>query len=306
MNKLEKTIKDIKEVKIQGASRIARESLRVWGEILKEYNAKSSADFVKKSEAVAKKLGNARPNEPMTINLLQILNTEIGNEVKKGKGLGEIKKELKKEIKKMSELLHKNGMAIAQHGEDLIKNNDNIFTHCHSRTVENILVKAKRENKKFSVYHDETRPLMQGRITAKKLLKEKIKTTMVVDSAAPFVVSRISGDDIDIDKVIIGADVILPDGTAFNKIGSFGISLAAHTSKIPIYIATSILKFTYEKSIQIEIREEKEIWKNKPKKLKIINYSFGKIPASFITGYITEFGVLKPSEIKNIFDQNYK
>jgi len=65
----------------------------------------------------------------------------------------------------------------------LIKNGDVIFTHCHSTNVAKALIYAKKKGKRFEVYNTETRPLYQGRKTARQLRKAKIKVTMFIDSA---------------------------------------------------------------------------------------------------------------------------
>lgn len=298
---LNQTINQIKQVKIQGASNICRAGILAWQDYLLKSKIKNIKKYLQEAKNIGARLALARPNEPLTVNAFKYLNTKLDNVgTRRGAfslGIPSLKKSIKQYVQDFSTLLHDNGQKIANHGSKLIKNKENIFIHCHSRTVENILIKAKQDNKKFHIYNDETRPLLQGRITSKELSKYNIPNTMVVDSAAPFLVSDISGDDIKINKVMIGFDVILPDGGAFNKIGSFGIALAAYTSGIPLYLCGSVLKITQDKKTKIEIRDENEVWKDKPKNLKIINYAFGHIPAKFITGYITEHGIIKPRNI---------
>ncbi len=307
MANLNQTIKDIQSIKIQGASNICRASLSAWQDYLINFKTKDTKKYLAEAKRVGESLAQARPNEPLTVNAFKYLNAELKQSTKIKATLiqvNDLKKLTRQYVQDFSALLHGNGQKITAHGGSLIKSKENIFTHCHSRTVENILIQAKRDKKKFHVYNDETRPLFQGRTTSTNLAKHKINNTMVVDSAAPFLVSDISGDNIKINKVFLGFDVILPDGSALNKIGSFGIALAAHTSKIPFYLCGSLLKSTHDKKMKIEIRDEKEIWPKAPKGLKIINYAFGRIPAKFITGYITEFGIIKPSEI-NKFKKQY-
>jgi translation initiation factor 2B subunit (eIF-2B alpha/beta/delta family) len=127
---------------------------------------------------------------------------------------------------------------------------------------------------------------------------------MVVDSAAPFLISKESGRELMMDLVLIGCDTILPDGACFNKIGSFSIALSAHREKVPVYVAASLLKFSRE-WIPIEMRREKEIWPGAPKGLEILNFAFDLVPREFISGYITEFGIIKPEHIYRTVKQHY-
>jgi len=184
-----------------------------------------------------------------------------------------------------------------------------ILTHCHSSGVRNILKAANDEEVDFKVFNTETRPVFLGRATAKKMVEENIDVTMIIDSAAPFVVSGKSSAEFKTDLVILGSDAITINGAAVNKIGSYGISLSAFYEKIPLYIVTSLLKTkkgVYNIfDIPIEIRSCSEVWEDAPKGLNIVNFAFDIIPSEFITGFITEFGVLKPEEIKDAVAKNY-
>ncbi|MCL5069393.1 MAG: hypothetical protein M1308_00610, partial [Actinobacteria bacterium] len=103
--------------------------------------------------------------------------------------------------------------------------------------------------------------------------------------------------------VILGADAINANGDAVNKVGSFGASLSAKANNIPLYVVSSLLKFTL--GLHIEKRSEDEIWRDKPENLKILNLAFDKIPAEYITYFITEKGLLKPSEISEAVRKYY-
>ena len=146
---------------------------------------------------------------------------------------------------------------------------------------------------------------MQGRITSKKLIQNNIKTTMIVDSAASFFLSPHSGN-LKMDKVMLGCDAISLDGSAVNKIGSYGISLACKVNQIPFYITGALLKLDSQNTINIEIRHNSEIWENfTSKKLNIINIAFDYIPYEYITGIICEFGVIKPMEVNDYIQKYY-
>jgi methylthioribose-1-phosphate isomerase len=155
---------------------------------------------------------------------------------------------------------------------------------------------------------------------AKNLMKNAIDVTMMTDSAAPFVISRNDPDKINIDLIIIGADVIGLDGSVLNKIGSYSLALAAKNSRIPFYSATSLLKVRKDidsyREIDIEKRDPTELWPAAAKAMagklqslkgiKAINYAFDTVPPEYITGLITEFGILKPKEVKKKAIKKYK
>lgn len=303
MDNLKKTYNQIKELKIQGATDVAINillALKNYGLGLKTKNQKLWKEKINKA---AKYLLSVRVTEPMAQNGVSFVLKSIKK--KKPENITEAKNVFEKAIDEFLALMAKANSHIIHYGQKIVRNNNNILTHCHSELVEQILVKAKKSGKNFKVFNTETRPLFQGHITAKELLKAKIPVTMVVDSSAGFLISRYSGKELMMDKVILGADAILSDGSAINKIGSFSIGLVSSQEKVPLYIAASLLKFHPQSWIKIEQRPPQEIWPQAPKKLKIINFAFDMIPSSYIKGIICEAGIIEPSKVKKYISYFY-
>ena len=96
-------------------------------------------------------------------------------------------------------------------------------------------------------------------------MKAGVPDTMITDDSAPFFVDNLYESDVYIDMVIIGSDAIKLDGSIYNKVGSFGIALAAAHSKIPVYIVGSLTKVDTKNIIKIEQRSGKELRKDAPK-----------------------------------------
>lgn len=285
MDRVEETVQKIKDLKIQGATSVARASLEVLKTVAPE-----------KLETAVRKLAWARPTEPLTRNSLNYVVWQVK------KGL-----EIKEAVDLMLSRLLDVENEITTKGRNLIKPGMKILTHCHSSTVEAILKAAYRQGINFSVYVTETEPMLQGRITAENLIKEGIKTTMITDSAAPYTLSQL--DKIEINLVFLGADALALDGSCVNKIGSFAISLAAQEAKIPLYIATTLLKLDPQakaaEKIKIEARNPSEIWAHPPRELRIINPAFDVVIEQRIKAYLTEFGLVKPKKIVNLIRKHY-
>lgn len=72
-----------------------------------------------------------------------------------------------------------------------------------------------------------------------------------------------------------------------------------------MYVVGSLMKIDTENTVHIEQRDGKELWDDAPKGLKIVNYAFDMIPAKFITGIITEYGIIKPKDIKKAVKKHY-
>jgi len=298
---ISKLIDYIKNVKIQGASNIAKETIRSINSEIQKKNYTEAADVFFDYTKLKQKILNLRPTEPMLENGFSYIESHWPT----SDNPTELKKDLNKVFNKFLKLQEKNSKKIISYNQGLIEQGDNVLTHCHSSLVERIIVSAKTKGTNFKVYNTETRPLYQGRITAKNLVSQKVKTTMIIDSAAGFLISRYSGDQLVINKVFLGADALFWDGSAVNKIGSYNIALAAYHEKIPVYIAAGLLKLDNDNNVKIELREKREVWPGSPKNLKIINPAFDVVPAKFITGIICEFGLIKPSQLRKLVRDYY-
>jgi len=252
--------RDIKNIKIQGARDIARKALYAY--------------FLIPTKASKNKLLSLRPTEPMMENVLDM--------AEKGKPLKEITRHFNDAQDKINKYVFK-----------LIKNRDVIFTHCHSTNVVNALIYAKKKAKRFEVYNTETRPLFQGRKTARELRKAGIKITMFVDSALGVALSKEQGTK-KADKVFLGADALLKKGI-INKIGSEVIAQIAKNQKIPVYIIADSWKFTKQK-VPREQRKLNEIWDTAPKTIKIKIPAFEFVPKKYVKGIISELGIQKYGE----------
>ncbi len=254
----DKIARDIKSVKIQGARNIAKAALYAYSLI--------------PTKASVRKLLSLRPTEPM---LEKVLNL--------------IKKEPPQKILKHFDLSQGR---INQSVLKLVKNGDVIFTHCHSTNVTNALIYAKKKGKKFQVYNTETRPLFQGRKTARELGRAGIKVTMFVDSASAIAIEKENKKDkIYAKKIFLGADALLHNGI-INKVGSGLVSELAHGHKIPVYIIADSWKYS-DKKIPIENRGLNEVWNRAPKDIRLKNPAFEFVSKKYITGIVTEFGLMK-------------
>lgn len=244
-------LKNIKDVKIQGARNVAKAALRAY-------------QLVPTKSSIKKLLGS-RPTEPMMENVLE---------------LAEKTHNYKKILSHFDEAQNKINKKVFK----LIKNNDVVFTHCHSTNVVNALIYAKKHGKKFEVYNTETRPLFQGRKTARELKRAGIKVTMFVDSAVGVALSKETGKQPD--KIFLGADAILKNGI-INKIGSETIARIAREEKIPVYVIADSWKKTSGK-VPIENRELNEVWDRAPKGIKIKNPAFEFVGKKLIKKVISD------------------
>lgn len=188
---------------------------------------------------------------------------------------------------------------IGENGKKLIKNGYKILTHCNAGALATIdygtaLAPIRMaKDKEIFVWVDETRPRLQGLLTAWELYHEGIDYAVIADNAAGYFMEK--GE---VDMVIVGADRIALNNDVANKIGTYEKAVVAKENGIPFYVAAPLS--TFDKSIgngnqiKIEERSMDEMTKIYNFKTMARNPAFDITPAKYITGIITEEGIIKP------------
>jgi translation initiation factor eIF-2B subunit alpha/methylthioribose-1-phosphate isomerase len=200
---------------------------------------------------------------------------------------------------------------IGANGAKLIRNGTRIMTHCNAGALATVdygtalapMRVAKERGRRFFVYVSETRPRLQGaRLTAWELVQEGIDHAIIPDSAAGHFLSR--GE---VDLVLVGADRIAANGDTANKIGTYMKAVVAKENGVPFYVAapSSTIDFAIPggAKIPIEERSPQEVLQFggspvAPKESPARNPAFDITPAKYITGFITEDGILRPAELR--------
>jgi len=202
---------------------------------------------------------------------------------------------------------------IGKNGEKFIKNGDGILTHCNAGllatagqgTALSVIFEANKKGKKFKVYADETRPLLQGaRLTAWELKQAGIDVTVICDNTAGWLIKQGK-----INLIITGADRIAANGDTANKIGTYNLSILAKEHRIPFYIAAPSSTFDLSikdgSQIPIEQRNPEEVRcvggrRILPRDVDVFNPAFDVTDGRNITAIITEKGVIEKPTCKKI------
>ena len=228
-------------------------------------------------------------------------------------GIEKTKAKLVKEALRIYKEDVKINKKIGEVGKRLINNGDGVLTHCNAGalatagygTALGVLYAAWAEGKRFHVYVDETRPMLQGaRLTAWELRQAKIPVTVLADNMSGWLMKQGR-----IDLVMVGADRIARNGDTANKIGTYSLAVLASHHHIPFYVAaptsTLDLQLASGEEIPIEERAEEEVShiggrRIAPKGIKIFNPAFDVTPHQFIRGIITEKGIVRKPFNKNL------
>ncbi len=314
------TARAIKDMIVRGAGAIGVSGGFAMAQAFIESNDSKNTESAKK-QYVEEAKTHIESTRPTAQNLFYATN-RVFNAVKSA---GAPKDAAIAEAQKIANEDAENCRKIGEYGSALIKDGAKIETHCNAGWLAfcdwgsalSPIYFAKRQGKKVFVYVDETRPRLQGMfLSSWELGNEGIEHKIIPDNAGAFYMSQ------GIDLMIVGADRIAANGDTANKIGTFEKAIAARELGVPFYIAapttTIDLKCKSGKDIPIEERSENEVLyvsgideSGNVRKVRIapinshaLNPAFDVTPAKYITGIITERGIIKPNrtEIKRLFE----
>ena len=230
----------------------------------------------------------------------------------------------KRELKKLREIVENevslilnedinSTLNIAKNGISLLKPGSVVITYCNTGalatagigTALGIISEGYKNGYIGYVYACETRPYLQGaRLTAWELLKNKIPFSLICDNMVGWVMKTKK-----VDAVIIGADRIARNGDIANKIGSYSLAILSAYHKIPFYVAapTDTFDLNIEKGddIKIEERSSLEVIKIRDSYIShpdvvAFHPAFDVVPSNLITAIVTEKGIIKNPNTKNV------
>ncbi len=284
---------------------------------LKKYVNLSPADFKAKVIEISSYINSSRPT---AVNLSWSLSKMSR---KASLCINNDTDEIFKALEEEANIIYNNEIEsckkIGEYGEILIRNNYGILTHCNAGalavseygTALSPIYEAFRKGRKFKVYADETRPLLQGaRLTAWELSNSGVDTTLICDNMVAYVMSKGL-----INMVIVGCDRVATNGDTANKIGTLNVAILAKYYNIPFYVACPYS--TYDINTQtgndiiIEERKKEEVTTflgitSAPTDINVVNPSFDITPAELITAFITDKGIIKPPFEENFMDIDNK
>ncbi len=203
--------------------------------------------------------------------------------------------------------------AIGENGRHLIPDGGGVITHCNAGALATsefgtalaVMYAAHQQGRRFKVFVDETRPLLQGaRLTAWELSAAGIDATLICDNMAAVVMRERR-----VNLVVTGADRIAANGDAANKIGTYGLAVLAAAHDIPFYVAAPSSTFDPSlkdgDAIPIEYRDEAEVrtvmdHTIAPPEIPCYNPAFDVTPARLISGIVTEKGIVTPVTASNV------
>jgi len=270
-------IEEIGQDKIHGASWLSRQALKVMGLAIETSEAKTAAQFIKELKEVGSGLRDSKPSMASITNSVSRFVYEIS-----------MKSRVEEDLIALKNFAHLMGNEIIKnseesfrkttgHGAGLVGKGDKLVTCSYSSTVCQALRIAKFDGKNFAVKVAESRfgSKVYGEVTSGELKSYGIEAEIIPDGAIEDGLSMVN-------KVLVGADSLLSDGSLVNGVPTCNIAWAAKKSQVPFYTLCETGKFDAWSYLG-QSRELEE--------------GFDHIPPHLITGIITEDGIAKPEEI---------
>src|SRR4030043_152174 len=302
----------IRTLKIRGAPALGVAAAMGISIGAQEIRADNFKEFMKAIEPIFHEMLSTRPtavNIRWAVREKKNLLTK-----KKEEPVDRLKELLIDESKRILEEDIEVNKAIGKWGAEFIKDGDTILTHCNAGalatggygTATAPMFVAREQGKRFDVFADETRPLLQGaRLTAWELMQEGIPVTLIPDSAAGAFMKMGK-----IDLVIVGTDRTARNGDVANKIGTYTLAVLCREHKIPFYVAAPLSSIDFSlptgEKIPIEERGCEEVthifgkYQIAPVGVKTRNLAFDVTPHKYVTAFITEKGAFTPKNLKNL------
>jgi len=251
-----------------------------------------------------------RPHSVSMGNAFTFLKTAVAS-LNRDISLKEMKEILQETIERyLSERLEYAGRAIAQHAMGKMEDGDVVLTFGNSETISVLLKTAKQQGIHFYVWVVDSRPLLEGKKMLQSLLEEDISCGYIQLNALTYVMQQVT-------KVFLGASALMSNGSIYGRVGTAGIALLAKDRNIPVLVCCETYKISNK--VQLESITQNELgnpeqlillpgesssssssvlkdWRDVPN-LKLLNLLYDVTPAEFVSGVVTEVGIIPPTSI---------
>jgi translation initiation factor 2B subunit (eIF-2B alpha/beta/delta family) len=169
-----------------------------------------------------------------------------------------------------------------------------------------------RTNIKFRVIVVDSGPLYEG-----KNMIQYLQQTLQIQQCSYCLLSSLTYVLKDVTKVIVGASALSSDGSVYGRVGTALIAIAATTKHIPVIVCCETYKISNRVftgsitnneignpnnicTIQQQHQQNDKgdgLTTNNSSNVHSLNLLYDLTPAQFVTGIVTELGILPPTSI---------
>lgn len=291
---------------IRGGNARCRAMLQTFAAILPEYvNASNSADddFRQIIDQVILKPAftywteHCRPHSVSMGNAFTFLKTAVAS-LDRGLDAVEYVDKLQESIKAYERERIEYAMAAIADltcQKLLHDRNEVILVYGHSEVITKILEDAVSACKQLRVILVDSRPLMEGKKQLEKIRELGIPCSYILLNAVTYVFQ-------DVTKVLLGASAMMSDGSVMGRVGTASVAMAAAAHNIPVLVCGETYKISNR--VQLESITNNELGDSSlvsadedTTHFKRLNLLYDLTPASFVSGIVTELGIVPPTSV---------
>lgn len=285
----EELLREITEDRIHGARYLSRRALEAVKLVVEEAEVRDLEDFMETLKRAGRRLIEARPSMASIASQTARYIYELAR-VAPEVGLERLRSYALSRVEEMVRELESAGIGAASNGAELIMDGLKVMSCSYSSTVHLTLSKAWRGGKRFRVYIAESLSLSRsgsrggisyGRLMAGKLREEGLSVEVIPDGE----IRRFMDE---MDMVLVGADMVKPDGSIVNGTPTWLLAYHAQMQGKPFYVVCETYKFDARPLIGVE---------------EALEEGFDLIPAERVREIVTERGSIKPEKAKEICEE---
>jgi ribose 1,5-bisphosphate isomerase len=285
----------IRSKEFRGPTRVTQAALKALSEASQVSRSHSPKEFVEEQATFGELLIKTRPTAILLANGVRQVIDAVRKCAEKQPGVSVLQQIVSKTVDSFLAEIEQSVDKIGEIGARRLRSGDTVLCYGHSTSVLSIVQKAQEQGKNPRVIVSEARPELEGRSMAKEFLNINVPTTMIIDSAVSYFMK-------DVDRVLTGADAVSANGAVINKIGTSTVAAIAHLSRVNVFVAASVHKFSPE-TILGELVEIEELdpslvisreMMTEYKNMSIRNPAFDVTPPEHIDLIVTERGVIPP------------
>jgi translation initiation factor 2B subunit (eIF-2B alpha/beta/delta family) len=278
------------EVQELHAARSGREVMDALTQTALDSQTTSTGALAAEIEAAMDALLDAMPAYAPPLNVMHRLMSRVEAARNTGATADELRQAFEQEAAAFHEWSATARDKIAVYGAGLIPDGATVFTYTLSETALRTLREAARQSKRFRVLVTESRPNNDGLVTAMELSEAGVEVSVSIDACIAELIRQA-------DLMIVGAEAIMPDGSAVCKVGTYPSALVAKTYGVPVYVTVDTLKFNVTAlsglSLKVDAIRTSDVLIER-KAANVIGHLFDRTPHECIRGIVTERGILSP------------
>jgi len=273
-----------------GAGWLSREAVRGLAHAAETYPADTSSDLLAYLRRTARAFALARPSMAPLANIVAVVLDRVMARAD-GASVADVHRLVRSAAEEAARMSEESSDAAAAQARRYLSGM--VITHSYSSSVLAALVGARDRIEHVVV--TESRPLYEGRATARELAAAGIPVSLVTDAQMGVFIREAR-------VAVVGADSVLEDGSVVNKAGTSLLALAARAAGAPFYVVAETLKIAPwpARDVQMEENDAGEVAPDVPAGVCVRNIYFDRTPARLVTGLVTERGVLTRQQVREM------